>query len=88
MNPNSIANLLLKQDPPEISGSKVAFEDDPESGQQERSLDIEILDDGETIPYNYIRDCREQLGELEARLQSDIYRGILLEVVQRILSDV
>ena len=54
MNPNSISNLLLKQDPPSISSSKVAFENDEEEGKQDESLEIEILDDGENLPYNYI----------------------------------
>ena len=33
-------------------------------------------------------ECLTLLKQLELRLQSDIYRGILLEVVQRIITDV
>ena len=56
MNNNSITALLLKQDPPEISKSKVAIEDESQEPAQESSL--EIIDDGESIPYNYILECK------------------------------
>ena len=79
MNKNSITALLLKQDPPEISKSKVAIEDESQEPAQDSSL--EIIDDGESIPYNYILECKKLLDDLEPRLQPDIYRGILLEVV-------
>ena len=49
--------------------------------------EFEILQE-ETIPYGYVTDCLALLQQLKARLQSDIYRGILLEVVQRIINDV
>ena len=64
MSSNSITSLLLKQDPPEISKSKVAIEDE---GAQEPAQDssLEIIDDGETIPYNYIRECKQLLSDLE-----------------------
>ena len=48
--------------------------------------EIKILE--ETIPYQYVNECLQILKQLNKRLQSDIYRGILLEVVQRIITDV
>ena len=42
--------------------------------------EFELLEE-ESIPYSYVVECLELLRKLEKRLQSDIYRGILLEVV-------
>jgi len=42
--------------------------------------EFEILQE-ESIPYGYVTECLGLLEQLKARLQSDIYRGILLEVV-------
>ena len=64
------------------ASAKVADASDPEAG----TLDFTVLE--ETIPHMYIRECLSLLRQLELRLQADIYRGILLEVVQRIIGDI
>lgn len=66
--------------------------DDPEAlgangGADAIDNQFEIILD-ESIPYGYVTECLHLLQELEKRLQSDIYRGILLEVVQRISNEV
>lgn len=87
MTQNSIAKLLLATDESN-SGAKVHI-DDPEAQGADDALDnqFEIILD-ESIPYGYVSECLHLLKELEKRLQSDIYRGILLEVVQRISNEV
>ena len=92
MTQNSISKLLLATDESNPGGAKVyindtnANEDDTEAGLELADEEIKILE--ETIPYQYVNECLQILKQLNKRLQSDIYRGILLEVVQRIITDV
>ena len=73
-----------------MQGSKVAVEEgsSEETRNLDASLELEVIEDDEGIPYSYILECKKVIDELEPRLQADIYTGILLEVVQRILSDI
>ena len=89
MTQNSISKLLLTTDESN-SGAKVYTGDsnDQERGQKPNQVDSEFEILTETIPYSYITECLHLLKQLESRLQSDIYRGVLLEVVQRISNDI
>ena len=88
MSQNSIAKLLMAADET-TAGAKVHMDnmaDEEASPDRKIELEFEILE--QTIPYSYVTECLSLLRQLELRLQSDIYRGILLEVVQRIITDV
>jgi len=80
---------MTSNEQPATSGAKVGDTEAQlgSAGSEQKDLELfEILK--ENIPYAYVIECLTLLQQLKTRLQSDIYRGILLEVVQRICNDV
>ena len=68
MNNDTITKLLVADEE----------QADPEAAKISNN-DFDIIE--ESIPYAYVVECHSLLKELEMRLKTDIYRGILLEVV-------
>ena len=56
-------------------------------GSDDDDLDEDTTGDGR-VPFVFVVKARRILSEVEKRLSSDIYRGIMLEVVQRVVTDI
>ena len=61
---------MLKQDAPEVLGSKVGQEivSTEETRNLDESLELEVIDEQEGIPYSYILECKKVVDDLEPRL--------------------
>ena len=58
-------------------------------GSLEEEDDFDENENGDgRVPFVFVIRARRMLGEVEKRLASDIYRGIMLEVVQRVVGDI
>ena len=53
-----------------MQGSKVAVEEgsSEETRNLDASLELEVIEDDEGIPYSYILECKKVIDELEPRL--------------------